>query len=60
MQDIFFLVCGGLKGLPDSADAIFPLATIQTCIIHYADARVMPMWVADHLRRNGLPLTRSA
>lgn len=24
----------GLKGLPDSANTVFPLATIQTCIIH--------------------------
>jgi transposase-like protein len=32
--DVFFLVCDGLKGLPDSANAVFPLATVQTCIIH--------------------------
>jgi putative transposase len=32
--DVFFLVCDGLKGLPDSANAVFPLATVQTCVIH--------------------------
>src|SRR4051794_27784462 len=34
MSDVFFLVCDGLKGLPDSANAVFPLATVQTCVIH--------------------------
>ncbi len=34
VQDIFFIVCDGLKGLTDSANAVFLLATIQTCIIH--------------------------
>ena len=34
MADVFFIVCDGLKGLPDSATAVFALATIQTCIIH--------------------------
>lgn len=34
VHDIFFIVCDGLKGLPDSANAVFPLSTIQTCIIH--------------------------
>lgn len=34
VADVFFIVCDGLKGLPDSANAVFPLATIQTCIIH--------------------------
>ncbi len=34
VTDIFFVVCDGLKGLPDSVSAAFPLATVQTCIIH--------------------------
>lgn len=34
MYPIFFVVCDGLKGLPDSASAAFPLVTVQTCIIH--------------------------
>jgi putative transposase len=34
VTDVFFLVCDGLKGLPDSANAVFPLATVQTCVIH--------------------------
>jgi transposase-like protein len=35
-QDVFFLVCDGLKGLPDAVGNVWPLATVQTCIIHYA------------------------
>jgi putative transposase len=34
VRDVFFIVCDGLKGLPDSVNAVFPLATVQTCIIH--------------------------
>jgi putative transposase len=34
VKDIFYVVCDGLKGLPDSVTAVFPLATVQTCIIH--------------------------
>lgn len=34
VNDIFFVVCDGLKGLPDSISAAFPLALVQTCIIH--------------------------
>ena len=31
---MFFLVCDGLKGLPDVVDNVWPLTTVQTCIIH--------------------------
>jgi transposase-like protein len=34
VKDIFFVVCDGLKGLPDSVNAVFPLAIVQACIIH--------------------------
>ncbi|MEB4099877.1 transposase, partial [Mycobacterium ulcerans] len=34
VADIFFLVCDGLKGLPDSVSAVFPDTVVQTCIIH--------------------------
>jgi putative transposase len=32
--DVFFVVCDGLKGLPNSVNTVWPLATVQTCIIH--------------------------
>lgn len=34
VRDVFFVVCDGLKGMPDSVDAVFPQALVQTCIIH--------------------------
>ena len=34
VSDTFFLVCDGLKGLPDVVGIVWPLATVQTCIIH--------------------------
>lgn len=34
MADIFYLVCDGLKGMPDSVGAVFPDAIVQTCIVH--------------------------
>jgi Transposase, Mutator family len=38
VRDIFFVVCDGLKGLPDSVNAMFPLAIVQACIIHLIPA----------------------
>ena len=34
VADVFFVVCDGLKGLPDSVEAVFPQAVVQTCLIH--------------------------
>jgi len=34
VSDVFFVVCDGLKGLPNSVNTIWPMATVQTCIIH--------------------------
>jgi putative transposase len=34
VKDVFFVVCDGLKGLPDSVNSVFPQALVQTCIIH--------------------------
>lgn len=35
-KDVFFLVCDGLKGLPEVVGNVWPLATVQTCIIHWS------------------------
>ena len=32
VSDVFFLVCDGLKGLPDSVNAVWPATIVQTCI----------------------------
>lgn len=34
--DVFFVVCDGLKGLPDTIEAVWPQAMVQTCIIHWS------------------------
>src|SRR5919107_211424 len=34
VRDVFFVVCDGLKGLPDVVEAVWPQAIVQTCIIH--------------------------
>lgn len=34
VSDTFFLVCDGLKGLPDAVETVWPKANVQTCILH--------------------------
>ena len=34
VDDVFFLICDGLKGLPDAVGAVWPLAIVQTCVVH--------------------------
>jgi transposase-like protein len=34
VRDVFFLVCDGLKGLPEVVENVWPRAVVQTCIIH--------------------------
>src|SRR5699024_1822794 len=34
IADVFFVVCDGLKGLPDSVTAVWPQTIVQTCLIH--------------------------
>jgi putative transposase len=34
VNDSFFVVCDGLKGLPDVVSNVWPRAIVQTCIIH--------------------------
>jgi putative transposase len=34
VEDVLILVCDGLKGLPDSVNNVWPLTTVQTCVIH--------------------------
>jgi transposase-like protein len=62
VADVFFIVCDGLKGLPDSVNAVFPAAIVQACIIHlirgtfrYASKRY---W--EHLARDLRPIYTAA
>jgi putative transposase len=34
VRDVFFVVCDGLKGLPDVVGNVWPSTIVQTCIIH--------------------------
>lgn len=52
--DIFYLVCDGLKGMPDSVGTVFPKTIVQTCVVHvirnsfkYASKRYWPELAKD-------------
>ncbi|MBT0774266.1 IS256 family transposase [Kineosporia sp. J2-2] len=34
VADIFYLVCDGLKGMPESVGAVYPETIVQTCLVH--------------------------
>jgi transposase-like protein len=34
VKDVFFLVCDGLKGLPEAINTVWEFTTVQACIIH--------------------------
>lgn len=34
VDDVFFLICDGLKGPPDAVGAVWPLAIVRTCVAH--------------------------
>ena len=34
VRNVFFVVCDGLKGLPDVVENVWPRAIVQTCIVH--------------------------
>jgi putative transposase len=34
LHDVLIMCCDGLKGMPEAIAAIFPLAVVQSCIVH--------------------------
>jgi putative transposase len=34
VTDVLLVCCDGLKGFPEAIEAVFPRATVQTCIVH--------------------------
>jgi putative transposase len=40
--DVCIVVCDGLKGLPEAVNTVWPQAIVQTCVVHYAEQRIMP------------------
>lgn len=60
VKDVLIVCCDGLTGFPEAIAATWPAATVQTCVVHYADLRIMPMWSRIPLRGSGFRLVRSA
>lgn len=58
VRDVFFLVCDGLKGLPEVVGNVWPLTTVQTCIIHLIrnTFRLAARQHWDALRRDVKPI----
>ena len=53
VADVFFVVCDGLKGLPDSVNTVWPAAVVQTSSMHDVFWRDGP---ADYLHHCGQDL----
>ncbi len=34
VNDVLFVCCDGLKGLPEAIEAVWPQASVQTCVVH--------------------------
>jgi putative transposase len=34
LDDVLMLVCGGLKGLPEAVETVWPRTIVQTCVVH--------------------------
>jgi len=34
VEDVLFVCCDGLPGLPDAVETVWPAATVQTCVVH--------------------------
>ena len=43
VEDVLLVVCDGLTGLPAAIEAVWPAATVQTCIVHLTRAALR--WV---------------
>ncbi|WP_246128100.1 IS256 family transposase [Amycolatopsis rhizosphaerae] len=58
VNDVFFLVCDGLKGLPDSVTAVWPQTIVQTCIIHLIrnTFRLVPRQHWDAIKKDIKPI----
>jgi putative transposase len=41
VNDALIVCCDGLNGLPEAVQAVWPSADVQTCVVHYAERRIM-------------------
>jgi putative transposase len=60
VRDTLIVCCDGLTGFPEAIEATWPRSTVQTCTVHYADLRIMPMLTVDPLQGRDFVLPRSA
>jgi putative transposase len=58
VRDVFFVVCDGLKGLPDVVGNVWPQTIVQTCLIHLVRStyRLASKKDWDALRRDVKPI----
>src|SRR6478752_2221025 len=58
VRDVFFVVCDGLKGLPEVVGNVWPQAIVQTCIIHLIrnTFRVTSRRYWDEIKRDIKPI----
>jgi putative transposase len=58
VKDTFFVVCDGLKGLPEVVSNVWPAAIVQTCIIHLVrnTFRLTSRKYWDELKRDVRPI----
>ncbi|MFB9324233.1 IS256 family transposase [Cryptosporangium minutisporangium] len=58
VKDVFFLVCDGLKGLPDVVTNVWPQTIVQTCIVHLIrnTFRLAARQYWDELKRDIKPI----
>lgn len=58
VRDVFFLICDGLKGLPEVVDNVWPQTRVQTCIIHLSrnSFRLVSRKHSDALKRDLKPI----
>ncbi len=47
VEDIFFVCCDGLTGLPGAIESAFPKAVVQTCIVHMIRASLRHVSYVD-------------
>jgi putative transposase len=53
IEDVIFVCCDGLKGLPDAIEAVWPQAIVQTCIVHLIRASMRYCSYKDRKRITG-------
>jgi putative transposase len=44
VADVCIVVCDGLKGLPDAIGIVWPLAIVQTCVLHLIRGSLPLRW----------------